>query len=72
MNNSWTPERRLRQSQMIQNWKPWQFAGVKTAEGKDISKMNAHKHGGRSADVRKLSQQLTQCKRALTRIIKHF
>ena len=57
---------------MIQNWKPWQFAGVKTTEGKDISKMNAYKHGGRSADVRKLSRQLTQCKRALTQIINHF
>ena len=69
MSNGWTPERRLRQSQMIQKWKPWQSAGVKTVEGKTISKMNAYKHGARCADVRNMSKQITEYKRALSRFI---
>jgi hypothetical protein len=69
MSNGWTPERRLRQSQMIQQWKPWQFAGVKTAEGKNTSKMNAYKHGARCADVRKMGKQITNYKRILSQFI---
>lgn len=34
---------------MIQSWKPWEMStGPKTDAGKDISKMNAFKHGARS------------------------
>lgn len=69
MNNGWTPERRLRQSQMIQQWKPWESAGVKTTEGKNISKMNAYKHGARSADVRSMSRKITEYKWALSQLI---
>ena len=69
MSNGWTPERRLRQSQMIQKWKPWQSAGVKTVEGKNISKMNAYKHGARCAEIRDIARQLTEWKRALNQII---
>lgn len=69
MNNGWTPERRLRQSQMIHKWKPWQSAGVRTAEGKNISKMNAYKHGACCADVRNMSKQITEYKRALSQFI---
>jgi hypothetical protein len=69
MSNGWTPERRLRQSQMIQQWKPWQSAGVKTPEGKSISKMNAYKHGARCADVRNMSKKITEYKRALSQVI---
>lgn len=40
----WTSEARKRQSQLIQKWKPWEHStGPKTAEGKEISKMNAFK-----------------------------
>lgn len=43
---TWTPERRLRQSQIIQKYKPWlKSTGAKTAAGKEKSKMNAYKHG---------------------------
>jgi len=31
---------------------------VKTVEGKEISKMNAYKHGGRSAQVRNLNKAI--------------
>ena len=44
--NGWTQERRLKQSEAIKNWKPWEKStGAKTAEGKEKSKMNAYKHG---------------------------
>jgi hypothetical protein len=48
----WTSEERLRQSQLIRNWQPWEKStGAKTAAGKAVSKMNAYKHGGRSAET---------------------
>lgn len=57
--HGWTPERRAKQATAIQRWKPWeQNPGVKTAAGKEISKMNALKHGARSAWVRQLSAAL--------------
>ena len=34
----WTTEERLKQSQLIQNWKPWQHStGARTQAGKVIS-----------------------------------
>lgn len=52
--NGWTPERRARQSEAIKRWKPWEKStGAKTAEGKENSKMNAWKHGGRSKNIKK-------------------
>ena len=59
MNNGWTPERRAKQAAAIHRWKPWQKAGVKTAAGKAISKMNAYKHGARSTEVKRLSKLLS-------------
>ena len=45
----WTAEERLKQSQLIQNWQPWnKSTGARTAEGKAISSRNAHKGGIRS------------------------
>ena len=50
--NGWTQERRLKQSEVIRNWKPWEKStGAKTAEGKEKSKMNAYKHGARSFKI---------------------
>jgi hypothetical protein len=46
-----TTGQRLRQSNLIQNWKPWKLAGVKNPEGKKISKLNALKHDARKAEV---------------------
>jgi len=55
-NNGWTQERRLRQSEVIRNWKPWEKStGAKTSQGKEKSKMNAYKHGGRSLEYNNYS-----------------
>jgi hypothetical protein len=40
----WTDEQKAAQSTAIHNWKPWQHStGPKTAEGKAISSINAHR-----------------------------
>jgi hypothetical protein len=57
--HGWTPERRAKQAAAIHRWKPWkQNPGVKTDAGKAASKMNALKHGARSAAVRELTALL--------------
>lgn len=59
--NGWTQERRQKQSEAIKNWKPWEKStGAKTQEGKENSKMNAFKHGGRSKQLRTLKKLLHQ------------
>jgi hypothetical protein len=55
----WTEAERLRQSELIRNWKPWRKAGVKTPVGKKISRRNAWKHGAYSAEVKQLRKVLT-------------
>ena len=46
----WAQEHRLKQSEVIRNWKPWEKStGAKTSQGKEKSKMNAFKHGVRSS-----------------------
>ena len=46
MANGWTLERKKRQAEMIKSWQPWkQSTGARTEAGKEISKMNALKHG---------------------------
>lgn len=60
MAKGWTPERRAKQALAIQRWKPWLKGGVKTPAGKAISRMNAYKHGARSAWVRELSRLLQE------------
>ena len=71
-NNGWTLERRSRQSQLIQNWKPWMSAGVKSEAGKAISKMNAFKHSGRSAEIREAYKLITEHKRMLRNLLNDF
>ena len=45
----WTIEERLKQSQLIQSWQPWnKSTGARTPEGKVVSSRNAHKGGIRS------------------------
>ena len=44
---------------MIKNWKLWENStGPKTDEGKEVSKMNAWKHGACSAKVGEIARFL--------------
>jgi hypothetical protein len=44
MANGWTQERRARQAELIQRWKPWERStGPKTAKGKATVAQNAYK-----------------------------
>ncbi len=53
MANEWTVERRQRQAELIQRWQPWKRStGARTTEGRDVSKMNATKHGFYSAEAK--------------------
>ena len=66
----WTQEERLKQSQLIRNWRPWeQYTGAKTEAGKAVSKMNAYKHGGRSAVINEVEDMLGYCKLNLESLI---
>jgi len=48
MANGWTPERRARQAELIQQWRPWeQSTGPKSAEGKVTVSRNVWKGGVR-------------------------
>ena len=62
---NWTAESKAQQAKVIHRWKPWLKAGVKTPEGKDISKMNAYKHGGYGAQAKLVRQTIDQCRQAL-------
>jgi hypothetical protein len=54
----WTKEQRLRQSEAIRGWKPWESStGAKTEQGKTISSKNAIKTGD-SVYVRELIKQM--------------
>jgi hypothetical protein len=45
----WTPERRLKQSLQIRQWRPWDDStGPKTPQGKAVSSRNAYRGGVRS------------------------
>jgi len=65
MVNGWTVERRQRQAEQIQRWKPWKLStGARTEEGKEVSKMNAVKHGCYLAQAR---LEIKQLRRILNR-----
>lgn len=69
MNNSgWTSERRQRQREAIQRWKPWERStGPRTAAGKARVARNAWKGGVRPAarelarELRKVMTELERC-----------
>ena len=66
----WTIEERQKQAALIKQWQPWkQSTGAKTTEGQSISKMNAYKHGARSAELRNMAKQLTTLKKMLTQFV---
>jgi len=56
----WTPEERLKQSEAIRRWKPWeQSTGARTPQGKAISSKNATKSRD-SVYVRELIKQMNR------------
>jgi len=56
----WTLEQRLRQSEAIRRWRPWEAStGAKTPHGKAISSKNATKTGD-SVYVRELIKQMNR------------
>lgn len=58
MANSWTPERRARQAEMIRTWRPWEQAtGPKSVEGKERVARNAWR-GGHRQKLRDLSSMV--------------
>lgn len=60
MRNGWTPERRRRQAQAIQGWRPWEQAtGPRSVEGKAKAARNAWKGGERKA-LRQLAAVLRE------------
>jgi hypothetical protein len=49
----WTLEERARQAELIQRWQPWkQSTGARTEEGRNVSKLNALKHGSYGAETK--------------------
>ena len=57
---NWTAEQRLRQSEAIRRWRPWERStGAKTEQGKAISSKNATKTGD-SAYVRELIKEMNR------------
>jgi len=61
MKNGWTKARKKQQSDRIQRVKPWENStGPKTFKGKEISKLNATKHGLRSKEYQELFKALKE------------
>lgn len=69
MANGWTLERRARQSELIQSWRPWERStGPRTAEGKATASRNAYK-GANWLKLRQLSRLVNQEIRAARGLI---
>ena len=55
----WSAECRRKQAEAIRRWQPWgRSTGPRTAAGKTASRMNAYKHGSRSATMREILKTL--------------
>jgi hypothetical protein len=58
MASSWTPKRRVRQTELIRQWRPWaKSTGPRTNEGKAKASRNAYK-GGHWLMLRELSRMV--------------
>lgn len=58
-NNGWTERRKKQQACAIRRHKPWEKStGPKSKKGKEISSMNALKHGGRSISAKEMENVL--------------
>lgn len=61
----WTSERRARQAEAIQRWKPWtRSTGPRTEGGKERTRMNAYRGSTREM-LRELSRVLREQEREL-------
>ena len=68
----WTTEERVRQSQLIQCWQPWnKSTGARTPEGKAVSSRNAHKGGVRSI-CREMNREMNILFRDYKDMMKRF
>ena len=57
---TWTSDRRAKQRELIQGWKPWEKStGARTAEGKLRVSKNAVKTG-KSLEIRELFKNLNR------------
>ena len=57
---TWTADRRQRQRELIQTWRPWEKStGARTAEGKSKVSKNATKTG-KSLEIRELFKNLNR------------
>ncbi len=66
--NGWTEERRKRQKELIQRWRPWEKStGPKSADGKARVARNAYKGGQRLA-LRELARALRRQENLLREI----
>jgi hypothetical protein len=68
LTNGWTLERRARQRELIQRWKPWkQSTGPKTAEGKAAVARNAYKGATRQLlrELRRILREQDEARSAL-------
>jgi hypothetical protein len=66
---TWTAEQRLRQSEAIRRWRPWESStGAKTADGKSISSKNSTKTGD-SVYLRELIKQMNRILREQRAVI---
>ncbi|MGL4667260.1 MAG: hypothetical protein ACRCWR_04955 [Saezia sp.] len=58
--NGWTPERKIKQAELIRQWQPWEHStGAKTAEGKIKVSQNAYK-GSYWKELRELKKQTNE------------
>lgn len=69
MGKGWTPERRARQAEAIQRWRPWERStGPRTAEGKAAAAANGAKawpRAGARATLRELRRLLREHREGL-------
>ncbi|RTD84029.1 hypothetical protein EJO68_33370 [Variovorax atrisoli] len=66
----WTPERRAKQREAIQRWKPWEKStGPKTAEGKAKTARNGYK-GGKWRQDQQLMKELHRLLRSQRELVR--
>jgi len=65
MTSGWSPERRTRQAELTQKWRPWEKStGSRTEAGKAVASRSAYK-GGTWRLLRELSRVLREQRRRL-------